>query len=312
MSTGLGNGVAGSVAANSNSDHYTITVPNTMWNQSVVLGGIGGQIVWSNSTPSGTQVDLKQSKQTGINPALVFRFVKSKLNKVEAGKLKEQAKKLQKFVKDAKDIGQQATYEELAKMLTGIVGLLELEACGFDKYVSEETVKKFEYKVQDRVLRYGTLESFPRAIPDRIRRKIKQVQAKNLFTEYWILYLDYAKETFKTNKDKIREKDPILFGKIANNPDKLFYIVDWVDEYCDLTLKKFVEEVKSKDKDFEMTTLPELDDKFLADLKKEVQDRDNRLKNTAPSNFRQNMAVEDQINAKKDVPKPAKPWYKFW
>lgn len=305
----MSNGTAVTGVAANNSDQYTFTVPTQAWYGGVTLGGTTGSIVYSNTTPAGTQVDLKKG---GINPALVFRFVKSKLSKVEAAKLKEQAKKLQKFVKDAKEIGQQATYEEMAKMLTGIVGLLELEACGFDKYVSEEMVKKFEYKVQDRVLRYGKLESFPRAIPDRIRRKIKQVQSKNLFTEYWILYLDYAKENLKTNKDKIREKDPILFGKIPNNPDKLFYIVDWVDEYCDLTLKKFIEEVKNKDADFEMETLPELDDQFLASLKKEVQDRDSRLATTGVGNFRQNMTVEDQLNAKKEEVKPAKKWFEFW
>jgi hypothetical protein len=302
----MSNGVGGSQVANAD---YTL-VPTSSWYGSttgLVLSGGPQTVTWTDMSAGGTQVELKKN---GLNPALVFRFVKSKLNKVEVAKLKEQAKKLQKFVKDAKEIGQQATYEEMAKMLTGIVGLLELSACGYDKYVSEEVVKKFEYKVQDRVLKYGKLESFPRAVPDKVRRKIKQVQDKNLFTEFWILYLDYTGEKLKTNKEKIREKDPILFGKIANNPDKLFYIVDWVDEYCDLTLKKFIEEVKSKDADFEMNTLPELDDNFLAGLKKEVEDRDNRLKNTNSSNFRQNMAVEDKITLAPS--KPTKKRWQFW
>lgn len=273
------------------------------------LGGVSitmpSTISYQSSTPSGVQVQL--NKNEGLNPALVFKFIKSKLTKTESEKLKVQARKLQKFVKDTKEVGQQAAYEEFAKMLTGIMGMLELSACGFDKFVLETTVTKFEYKVKDRTLKYGKLETFPRAIPDKIRRKIKQIQSKNLFDEYWILYLDYSKEVLKTNKDKIREKDPILFGKIKNNPDKLFYLVDWVDEYCDLTLKKFVEEVKTKDPDFELNSLPELDEKFLSDLKNEIQIREERLKNTNPDNFRANMVEEEKQNKK-----PKKKWYHFW
>lgn len=265
-------------------------------------------ITYQGMTLGGNEVTLKKSGD-GVNPALVFRFLKSKLTKTETTKLKAQAKKLQKFVKDTKELGQQAAYEELAKMLTGLVGILELSACGFDQYIQEETVKKFEYKVKDRTLKFDKLENFPRAIPDSIRKRIKQIQNKKLFNEYWILYLDYSGEKLKTNKDKIREKDPILFGKLTSSPDKLFYLVDWVDEYCDLTLKKFVEEVKTKNPDFEMNTLPELDDKFLADLKQEVLEKQNRYANTNPGNFRANMVEEDKQNTKT---KPKKKWYKFW
>ena len=46
-----------------------------------------------------------------------------------------------------------------------------------------------------------------------------------------------------------REKDPILFGTFQNQSnrtviDRFYYIGDWEDEYCDLTLDKMVNETE--------------------------------------------------------------------
>lgn len=284
-------------------------------NSESISGASGGTLLGPSGSAYSYSIHYQTSSNTtiqlqtgGLNPRLVFKFLKSKLTKTEVNKLKQEARKLQKFVKDTKELGQQAAYEELAKMLTSVISMVELSVCGFDQYIPESTVKKFEYQVKDRVLRFDKFENFPRAVPDKIAKRIKEIKKKNLFSEYWILYLDYTGEVLKTNKDKIREKDPILFGKVANNPDKLFYLVDWVDEYCDLTLKKFVEEVKTKNPDFDMNVLPELDEEFLSSLKKEVADRDQRLKNTKPDNFRQLMQEED----KKEQPASKKRWFQFW
>jgi hypothetical protein len=38
-----------------------------------------------------------------------------------------------------------------------------------------------------------------------------------------------------------RRKDPILFGVIRGSR-KLYYLGSWEDEYCDLTLDKFIEQ----------------------------------------------------------------------
>ena len=47
-----------------------------------------------------------------------------------------------------------------------------------------------------------------------------------------------------------KEKDPIVFGIFTDKEniftlDRLYYVADWVDEYCDLTLDKLVEEYKT-------------------------------------------------------------------
>ena len=49
-----------------------------------------------------------------------------------------------------------------------------------------------------------------------------------------------------TEEEKRIKKDPILFGVIYGS-NKLYYIADWVDEYCDLTWDQVVEKLE-KDK----------------------------------------------------------------
>jgi hypothetical protein len=51
-----------------------------------------------------------------------------------------------------------------------------------------------------------------------------------------------------TEKQKVEEekkKDPILFGVIQNSR-KLYFIGDWTDEFCDLTLDKMMEIISDK------------------------------------------------------------------
>lgn len=56
------------------------------------------------------------------------------------------------------------------------------------------------------------------------------------------------------------KKDPILFGVIRNS-DKLYYIADWVDEYCDLTLEKMFETLQDKVLEINNTSVKSFIDK---------------------------------------------------
>jgi hypothetical protein len=42
-----------------------------------------------------------------------------------------------------------------------------------------------------------------------------------------------------TKAEVEKAKDPILFG-VVKGTRNLYYIGDWIDEYCDLTLDKFL------------------------------------------------------------------------
>lgn len=223
-----------------------------------------------------------------INPRLYFKFVKSKLTKIQQEKLKERIKKLTSFIKYAQETDQLALYEESSKQILQCIKEQEIDILGVHHYVSKDLIEKFINKVRDKVIKFKQLSEFPRIIPVNVRKKLKTLQNKNLFDEYWIVYTDYtpAKEEIKSTKQKIIEKDPILFGRLNISSDKFYFIADWEDEYCDLTFDKLVEASSKFESDFSLPTISKIDDKYIEKLKREIEDRKEKLKNTNRSNFK--------------------------
>jgi hypothetical protein len=62
-----------------------------------------------------------------------------------------------------------------------------------------------------------------------------------VFDNYVVLYYDPEGTVYKeTAYEEAKRRDPIIFGVIAGSK-KLYYVADWIDEYCDLTLDAFVD-----------------------------------------------------------------------
>jgi hypothetical protein len=81
----------------------------------------------------------------------------------------------------------------------------------------------------------------------------KEADKLKVFDNYAVLYFSpkgKKEEEILTKEEKKRAADPILFG-VINNSNKLYYIADWVDEYCDLTLDKLLDKIDEKS--FEVT-----------------------------------------------------------
>jgi len=247
----------------------------------------------------GTNTSANGKKRIG--PKLYFSYVKSKLNKAQIKKLKPRLQKLQALIKSAEENGQTALYEELSKMLLIAVRESEAVACGYDVFLTQTDIDKHRFLVRENddtaqsPVFFKSLDQFPRAIPANIAKIIKSVHTKGLFDELWVLYLDYSGETIKSNKEKIREKDPILFGKFNSDPTKFYFIADWIDEHCDLTLSKFIETMKENDPEFQASEVPDVTPEYLDRLKNEIKEREERLKTTAPGNFRDKMKEEDNV-----------------
>lgn len=249
------------------------------------------------STPAGTETKfvIGNDGNGHLSPTLYVKYVKSKIGKIELAKLKARVAKLKKLVVNASDMGQTALYENLSHMLAITIRESEANAYGIDRFVDRKFIDKFRNKVKESPVRFDLLENFPRTIPANVQKKIKEVQGAQLFDNLHVLYLDYTKQDTRTNKDKIRDKDPILFGTYSYQPDRYYFIIDWIDEKCDLTLDKFVDSMKQDDKEFNLGEIPELNEKFFDMLKSEVKDRHERLLNTNSKNFRANMKMEDML-----------------
>jgi len=284
-------------------------------------GGVSNiQLTSQAESPSGHswKVDKKR-----IGPRLYFKYVKSKFTKTEVKNLDKKLTALKSMLDDAEELGQVALFEELSNQIMLAVQQAELISCGYDKCINEKYIRKFmgicteakptkvpsreelenerlsiidydNYKNSwghDKIIYFKPLKEFPRKIPAKVKTIIKKVQKKNLFDEFMILYLDYTADSrkIKSNKEKIREKDPILFGRDRYRADNLYYITDWVDEVCDLTLDQIIEKEEGSVKQ-----LLDINAEYVSKLKKEVLERNKRLKETKPSNYKELMEEEDK------------------
>lgn len=274
----------------------------------VSIGGTGGTGLMYQYVLQGPDsfaaATMNMSKKR-VGPKLYFSYVKSKLTKTQTKKLKARLQKLQALVKNADLVGQKALYETLSKMLVVAVRESEAAACGYDVFINYKDVTKFMGMVTEddtshkNPVFFKKLEEFPRALPAKIQKTVKAVQSKGLFDELWVLYLDYSGEEIKSTKEKIREKDPILFGKFSYDDQRLYFVADWVDEYCDLTLSKFVDEMKQNDGEYETSTVEEITPEYLDRIREEIKERDIRMKNVHSQNYRDKMAEEDQAEIKR-------------
>lgn len=145
--------------------------------------------------------------------------------------------------------------------------LLEL---GIDTFVYFKDISDYIENVKDKQLSIIELSRYEREIPDEIADVVAMCKENNLFDEYMILFTDYNKEMSKKTKKQDREKDPILFG-IFLSKDKttacprFYYLGDWEDEYCDLTLERMLAKIgdnKSHKVKAPAKTLEELTEKL--------------------------------------------------
>lgn len=327
MSFGTSNGVLGSTT-------FQLTGATTGAGFAV-MDGTTQYVTVNHVTSNETEVRLTAQKSDDkiINPALYFRLIKSKLTTLEQDKLKRRLKALYQQVKKLEDCGQQAAFEIFAAQLSVVVRESEIVACGYPTFVHKETIDRFMkagymYKNLRNTVFFKKLEDFPRVVPDDVRAKIKDVKEKKLFDELWVLYLDYTKEEIKTTKQKIKEKDPILFGKLNCNDERYYYIADWIDEKCDLTMKSLIKELEAiadatmdHPSDMKMPKeVEEIDMAYVCRLNEYVKDQANRMSTTNSQNYKKFMEDEEKAKAelKVKIPPPVqmtptlKPWWKLW
>lgn len=136
--------------------------------------------------------------------------------------------------------GQKALKEKLVRDM--VINKYEsaLYASGIYYVVTEEQVVDFVKKTEKGV-RLTYVKNYMRIIPPAVVKKIRKVNQMEIFDNYAVLHYDPESKSYaETIAETKKRRDPILFGLIRGS-NKLYYITDWIDEFCDLTLDKFVE-----------------------------------------------------------------------
>jgi hypothetical protein len=145
-------------------------------------------------------------------------------------------------IETAKNNGQIAFLEILRDKKDGVLAEAKLLEVGEMKYVTEEDVVKFYKKanLKDKMLKLTWIKNYARMIPEDVIEEKKKYDVSELFDNYAVMHFDkYDNSTKMTKAEVEKAKDPILFG-VLKGTRKLYFIGDWIDEYCDLTLDKFL------------------------------------------------------------------------
>lgn len=219
-----------------------------------------------------------------ITPEDYFEYVKGKKHEVTL-------EELQKFRENAIYLlSKYRITNQIAgmKKLMFIINTIEKEQSvlekGINQFVYKEDIEDFIKNVSSKAVKIIELENYPREIPDDIVEKFEAV--KDLFDRFYVVFTDYTGEVERQVEKSRRDKDPILFGSFHNPEnqtlyEKFYYIGDWIDEYCDLTLDKMISEMKEEGRDISHSlTIPETLDQLREELDSYVYKRGEYVKET--------------------------------
>lgn len=178
---------------------------------------------------------LKKNLQTTTDQELI-NFYNGCLNQVDKYKI----------------TGQKRVIEKLRFLVDCVSKERELVKLGINSFVYRDVIEDYIDNVSKNTVKIIELENYPRDIPDNIVNII--AKTKDIFDKMYVVFTDYTGSTEKQIAKERRDKDPILFGtfqmvrgngrnsgNILN--DKFYFLGDWEDEYCDLTMDKFLREV---------------------------------------------------------------------
>lgn len=209
----------------------------------------------SEETKDLLELEKLEEETEELSPAVYFDHVKSSKKKFDRDDQQLILDQTLTMMKKCKITGQTEMAKQLAYRAN--LALRELDAAnkGFDIYVSRKDVEKYVDQIEKKSVKVIELRNYTREIPDEHIEKIETAQ--NIFDELYIFFTDYTMEETKKVAKERRKKDPIVFGAFIDKldgetkpyvEDKMFFICDWVEENCDLTLEQIVNLARNKDK----------------------------------------------------------------
>jgi len=188
-----------------------------------------------------------EEQEKTMSPFEYFQQLKEKVNKMDDKTLNILYNNALNLVEKYKKTGQKKAIKKLVFHLETIMKEKQIVDLGVTKYVYKSDIEDYIEDVASNQVVIKDLASYERDIPNEIVEIIEKV--KSYFDEFYVVYTDYTGKESKQIQKERREKDPILFGVFMNRnkavqSERFYYIGDWVDEYCDLTLDKMVAEMK--------------------------------------------------------------------
>lgn len=186
-----------------------------------------------------------------LSPSEYFEQVKERKNHITDEDLRRVYENCLELLNKYKITGQKKGMKKLMFHLECIEKEREIVKMGIDTFIYRDDIEDYIDNVAKDIVKIIELENYEREIPDEIVDLISKVKDK--FDQLYVVFTDYTGKVEREVEKERREKDPILFGTFQNQSnrtviDRFYYLGDWEDEYCDLTLDKMVNETEKAGK----------------------------------------------------------------
>lgn len=210
-----------------------------------------------------------------LSPSEYFDIVKGKRKEITDEELRKVYDNALILLNKYKITGQTAGMKKLIFLIETAEKERAIVKSGINTFVYKDDIEDYIDHVAKDVVKIIELERYERDIPEEIVDVIAEY--KNLFDEMYIVFTDYTGKVERQVERERRAKDPILFGtfqdvKTRTLIERFYFLGDWEDEFCDLTLDKMVKEMKeSKNKNIVRTINTPSD---IEELKQQLADLD--------------------------------------
>lgn len=194
---------------------------------------------------------MEELNNEKLSPAEYFGAIKERKAHVTDEELRQVYDNCLELLNKYKITGQIKGMRKLLFHLECIEKEREIVKAGINTFVYRDDIEYYIDNVADDVVKIIDIQSYEREIPDEIVKVIEDVGSK--FDQLYIVFTDYTGDVEREVEQERRSKDPILFGVFQDDKsrsvvDRFYYLGDWVDEYCDLTLDKMVNESQNAGK----------------------------------------------------------------
>ncbi len=237
-----------------------------------------------NKVPNTEASKPEVESMVELTPQQYFDFVKDRKNQVTDDDLDQVYANCLLLIQKFKRTGQKRAMDKLVFHLQCIEKEHALIKLGIDTFIYRSDVEHYIDKVASDAVKIIELERFEREIPDEILEMVEAT--KELFSKFYVIFTDYTGKLEKEIEKERRSKDPILFGTFEQSSsgsvvERFYYLGDWEDEFCDLTLDKMVTTMRQDGEKVRHLMKTPVDIEELRGQMNKLQPKDNKNSNSS-------------------------------
>lgn len=215
--------------------------------------------------------NVNEVEVSELDPQEYFDYLKSKIKTISDSDLDEFYNGCLTLVEKYKTTGQKKILNKIKFLIDCVEKEKKILEMGINKFVYRDDIEDYIDNISKDAIKIIEIENYPRDIPDEIVEVVSKT--KDIFDKLYVVFTDYTGKVQKQVEAERRRKDPILFGTFqrvvsfgsdSQINERFYYLGDWEDEYCDLTLDKFLREA-GRDK-LKTVEIPENKEEILQQL----------------------------------------------